>query len=72
MEKFTKKELEIALRESLILQAHYANLLNIYDGGERKIFKTEKEWINRLKEIGDIEGKLKVLKNGNRKTKNNS
>jgi len=42
----------IALEESLKLQGHYAELLNQYDGGERMIFKTIKEWIERLKKTG--------------------
>lgn len=37
-----------ALEESLKLQAHYAQLLNDYDGGRRLIFKTKEEWLNRL------------------------
>jgi tRNA U55 pseudouridine synthase TruB len=44
------KTLERALDESLKLQSHYAELLNIYDGGHRKIFKTKEAWINRLEE----------------------
>jgi hypothetical protein len=50
-------ELMIALRESLKLQAHYAQLLNMYDEGERRIFKTPHEWIARLKRIGTISSK---------------
>lgn len=42
------KELTIALEESLKLQAHYAELLNGYDGGRRIIFKTKEKWLNRL------------------------
>ena len=48
------EELEIALRESLELQAHYALLLNQYDGGERLVFKTQAEWLNRLRKVGVI------------------
>lgn len=44
-------ELMEALKESLKLQAHYAELLNHYDGGQRRIFKDPKEWLDRLKEI---------------------
>jgi len=50
----TKHELEIGLSESLKLQSHYAELLNMYDGGERRGFKNCQEWIDRLKEIGDM------------------
>ena len=47
-------ETEIALEESLKLQSHYANLLNQYDGGERIVFRSSKEWIERLKKVGAI------------------
>ena len=43
-----------ALEASVMLQSHYAGLLNQYDGGERKQFKNAQEWILRLKEIGEI------------------
>jgi hypothetical protein len=39
-----------ALDESVKLQSHYANLLNMYDGGERMQFKTADEWMKRLEE----------------------
>jgi len=48
------QELKIALRESLKLQSHYANLFNQYDGGNRMIFNSIKEWISRLQEVGTI------------------
>ena len=54
-------ELEIALRESVKLQAHYAALLNQWDGGKRMIFPSSAEWIARLKETGTIE-KARELK----------
>ena len=57
MKKYTKKELIIALDESLILQSHYTKLLNMYDGGERIEFKTIDEWIERLIEIDMIPAK---------------
>jgi hypothetical protein len=57
MKMATKDELEIALKESLILQSHYAKILNKYDGGERRIFKSPKEWIARLREIGKLNRK---------------
>ena len=50
----TKKELEIALKESLKLQTHYAALLNDYDGGQRRGFLNSEVWIARLKETGRI------------------
>jgi hypothetical protein len=48
------ENLRIALDESIILQAHYAQLLNMHDGGQRKIFHTAKDWFERLKETGTI------------------
>ena len=46
-----KKEESQALEESVKLQAHYAELLNMHDGGERIIFKSVKDWIERLRHI---------------------
>jgi len=46
----SKKELIHALEESLVLQSHYAKLLNQYDGGERIAFDSPKAWIERLRE----------------------
>jgi hypothetical protein len=37
-----------ALDESLKLQSHYAALLNMHDGGQRKGFANAEEWIERL------------------------
>ena len=48
------EELTIALEESLKLQSHYAHLLNIYDGGERRSFASIEAWIARLKQSGKI------------------
>jgi hypothetical protein len=48
------RELKIALEESLMLQQHYAELCNMYDGGQRMIFETPESWIARLKEIGKL------------------
>jgi hypothetical protein len=39
-----------ALQESLKLQAHYAELLNMHDGGQRLIFTTVDAWLARLRE----------------------
>jgi hypothetical protein len=47
-------ELRIALEESVKLQSHYADLLNMHDGGERIVFKSAEEWIERLREVGKI------------------
>jgi len=43
--------LEDALRESLKLQAHYARLLNDYDGGQRLIFESMEAWIRRSNNV---------------------
>lgn len=37
-----------ALEESVKLQSHYANLLNMHDGGERLTFDSPAAWMNRL------------------------
>ena len=47
-------ELRIALDESVKLQAQYAELLNMWDGGKRMIFKDTSAWIARLKETGTL------------------
>ncbi len=40
--------LKRALEESLKLQSHYAELLNMQDGGKRMQFRTAQEWLDRL------------------------
>lgn len=45
--------LEKCLEESVKLQSHYAELLNMHDGGERMVF-TKETWIERLKELDII------------------
>ena len=47
-------DLQIALDESLELQAHYAKLLYTHDGGERIVFKNVAEWVARLRKIKKI------------------
>jgi len=49
------KEIEIALKESLKLQSHYATILNQYDGGKRIVFNSPEEWIERLRKVGMIQ-----------------
>ncbi len=39
------------LRELVELQAHYADLTNMYDGGARKAFKSAEEWLERLDDL---------------------
>lgn len=48
------EQLKTALDELVKFQAHYATLLNQYDGGSRIAFKNADEWIARLKIIGTI------------------
>ncbi len=44
----------IALAESLKLQAHYATLLNMHDGGQRLVLEAPAEWFKRLRAIGAL------------------
>ncbi len=37
-----------ALEESVKLQGHYAELLNMYDGGSRIVFLSATDWMARL------------------------
>lgn len=50
----SRNELMLALIESVQLQSHYANLLNMHDGGQRMQFSSVAAWIERLKEAGTI------------------
>ena len=56
VEELLEKErvLEIALCESLVLQSHYAILLNRFDDGNRLTFAKAKDWIDRLRLIGRL------------------
>jgi hypothetical protein len=45
--------LRAALDESVKLQAHYAKLLNDYDGGKRIAFGCAQEWMDRLRALKD-------------------
>lgn len=47
----TIAELEEALYESVMLQSHYAFLLNTRDGGQRTVFKTVRQWMDRVKRV---------------------
>lgn len=51
MPNFGYDEVWYALEESVKLQSHYAELLNMYDNGERMKFKDAKEWLLRLREL---------------------
>lgn len=44
-------ELYVALAESVKLQSHYASLLNMHDGGQRKGFANAEAWLARLREM---------------------
>lgn len=50
----SRADLEKALAESVKLQSHYAEQLNMYDGGERMKFDSADAWISRLRETGDL------------------
>ena len=39
------------MNESVKLQAHYAKLLNMHDGGQRTVFKNTDEWLARLEQM---------------------
>jgi hypothetical protein len=58
MDKISLHELYNALEQSLKLQSQYAELLNMYDGGKRMQFSTPEEWVERLRKIGDLPGKV--------------
>lgn len=45
------QRLRFALEAMVQLQAHYAQLLNMHDGGERRAFKSADEWLARLDEM---------------------
>lgn len=49
--------LRAALEQSLKLQTHYAELLNMHDGGRRFGFPSAEAWIDRLREIGKLDAK---------------
>jgi len=51
---FAGMDLRIALEESVKLQSHYAELLNLHDGGKRVGFKNADAWIERLRETGTL------------------
>ena len=55
-----RANLAVALEESVKLQAHYAKLLNQYDGGERLAFENAQEWLDRMVELCKIPSGTKV------------
>ena len=46
-------QLEAALKQSVELQSHYAELLNMHDGGQRLTFANVKAWLDRLAALKD-------------------
>jgi len=48
--EYSYDEVFNALEQLIHLQAHYASLLNMYDGGKRIEFKDAKQWLDRLRE----------------------
>lgn len=52
--EFCMARMRGALDESVKLQSHYANLLNMHDGGGRLQFKDGEEWIARLAALSGI------------------
>lgn len=49
--KMDRFEIFAALEESVKLQSHYAELLNLYDGGGRLGFKDAEDWLERLRAV---------------------
>ena len=46
-------KLEAALEQSVELQSHYAELLNMHDGGQRLTFANVEAWLDRLAALKD-------------------
>ena len=46
---FSYDEVWEGLEELVKLQSHYAELLNMYDNGQRIKFKNANEWLHRLR-----------------------
>ena len=46
-------QLEAALKQSVELQSHYAELLNMHDGGQRLTFANVEAWLDRLAALKD-------------------
>ena len=47
------ERLREALKESVGLQSHYAELLNMHDGGQRLPFANVEAWLDRLAALED-------------------
>jgi len=61
---FSYDEVWEALEQSVKLQSHYADLLNMWDQGQRIQFKDANEWLHRLRKLDN--GKAKETRNGKR------
>jgi hypothetical protein len=48
---FEYDEVYQALEESIKLQAHYARILNMYDGGKRIEFRNASDWLHRIRKL---------------------
>ena len=46
-------KLEAGLQQSVELQSHYAELLNMHDGGQRLAFANAEAWLDRLAVLKD-------------------
>ena len=52
-ERARMAQLEEALQQSVELQSHYAELLNMHDGGQRLPFANAEAWLDRLAALKD-------------------
>jgi hypothetical protein len=57
MANYGYDEVWYALEEAIKLQAHYAELINMHDGGQRIAFKTAKEFLDRLRKLDNTKKK---------------
>lgn len=46
-----------ALEEMVKLQKHYAELLNMHDGGQRHGFNSAKEYLDRIRQLSNVDMK---------------
>jgi hypothetical protein len=56
MANYGYDEIWYALEEAIKLQAHYAELINMHDGGQRIPFKSAKEFLDRLRKLSNKKG----------------
>jgi hypothetical protein len=61
---FSYDEVWEALEQSVKLQSHYAELLNMHDGGQRMPFADANAWLHRLRKLEkDNEVKNEKIRN---------